>query len=322
MVFLFSPSPSLGAYDRGLVPRRALTAYRIRAYRESTRRQVYVEKNDPLLPSSGTVCSRRGVRPGDGGAVTGTVVTRTAAPSRRDRPPANKATGSRSPRSHRGGRLQFPDVPVGDHNVAVEVGIRAADAGAKVALNQTTSVDITLRAAGSRRSRGAAASEALVQSDSSQLGKTYETQLVQKLPTFGNQTRSLCFAERRRARLRHEARRLGRRHARRSNVFTLDGVTTRPRRDRPSVGVIQTRSISSRCCRTTSTPNSAAAAGQFVTITRSGTNELRVGVRYAQINLKRPSTAEEVQLQSGEINENRASATRASASRSAAPSAK
>ncbi|HVF86328.1 MAG TPA: TonB-dependent receptor [Pyrinomonadaceae bacterium] len=248
-----------------------------------------------------------------GGAVTGTVVDANggvvtgAAITLR-----SKATGQAlTAQSTEAGVYSFPNVAVGDHAITVEVtGFAPVTQDLRVALNQTTSVDVTLRAAGvTENVEVTAASEALVQSDSSQLGKTYETQLVQNLPTFGNQNTLALLSPNvvvRGSGTQGTGGSVGGTRAR-SNVFTLDGVDNNdPGVTGPSVGVIQDAVDQfTLLSNNFNAEFGGGGGGQFVTITRSGTNEFHGSAFvYAQNQaLNAASTAEELQLQSGEINE-------------------
>src|SRR3712207_1858267 len=126
-----------------------------------------------------------------GGAVTGTVLdVNSAAVENATVTLRNKATGQElTTQSTGAGSFTFPNVPVGDYTITIEgAGFQPATQDVRVALNQESSVAATLQVAGQTVTIDVtAASEALVQTDSSQLGKSFETRQVQDLPIFGNQ---------------------------------------------------------------------------------------------------------------------------------------
>ena len=134
-----------------------------------------------------------------GGAVTGDVLDATGAVV----PNAtitlrSKQTGQTLNGQTTGtGSYNFPNVPVGEYTITIEsAGFAPATQELKVTLNQTTSVNATLQAAGLAGVTVdvTAASEALVQSDSSQLGKSFEVRQIIDLPTFGNQNNLALLA--------------------------------------------------------------------------------------------------------------------------------
>jgi hypothetical protein len=88
------------------------------------------------------------------------------------------------------GAFTYPNVAVGEYTVTIEAsGFSPVTQNVKVALNQESSLAVTLQVSGigATTVEVTAASEALVQTDSSQLGKSFDTRQVLDLPIFGNQ---------------------------------------------------------------------------------------------------------------------------------------
>ncbi|MDQ3686531.1 MAG: TonB-dependent receptor [Acidobacteriota bacterium] len=249
-----------------------------------------------------------------GGAVTGTVLDATGAVV----PNAtvslkSKTTGQELTTQTTGsGSYSYPNVAVGDYTItAVSTGFQTVNQDLRVSLNQTTSVDVTLQAGSiaAETVEVTAASEALVQTNSSQLGKSFETRLVQNLPTFGNQNALALLSPNvvdRSSGVLGSGGSVGGTRAR-SNVFTVDGVENNdPSVTGPATGVIQ--DAVQEFTLLTNNFNAEfgqGGGGQFVTTTRTGTNEFHgSGFVYGQHQqLNAASTAEERQLQSGEIAE-------------------
>ena len=86
------------------------------------------------------------------------------------------------------GSYNFPNVAVGDYTISFEnAGFAPAKEEVKVTLSQIATVNATLQAAGVAANVDiTAASEALVQTDSSQLGTSFDRQQVLNLPIFNN----------------------------------------------------------------------------------------------------------------------------------------
>jgi hypothetical protein len=86
------------------------------------------------------------------------------------------------------GGFIFPNVAVGEYEFNVEAtGFTSAKQNVVVALNQTTSVDVTMQAGGVTGSVDVVAGEPLVQTDNSQLSRSFDTRQVANLPIFNNQ---------------------------------------------------------------------------------------------------------------------------------------
>src|SRR6185503_15775079 len=92
------------------------------------------------------------------------------------------------------GTFTFPNTLVGEYTVAAEAqGFAAVTQKVKVLLNQESSVALVLTAAGVTSVVEVTSSgEALVQTDTSQIGRNFETRQVQDLPIF-NDPRALAL---------------------------------------------------------------------------------------------------------------------------------
>ena len=249
-----------------------------------------------------------------GGAVTGVVVEATGAVV----PNASvtlrsKDTGQTlTSQTTAAGSYTFPNVPVGTYTITIEsTGFQQATQELTVALNQTTTVNATLQVAGvaGETVTVTASSEALVQTDSSQLGKTYEAELVRNLPIFGNQNTLAALSPNvvlQPAGTSGSGGAVGGVRPR-YNSFMVDGVDN----NQFSVTGPQTTVIQDAVAEFTLLTNNfnaefgTGSGGQFNTITKSGTNEYRGNMfGYLQHqNLNAASTTQEQQLRSGTIAE-------------------
>ncbi|MGI9167908.1 MAG: carboxypeptidase-like regulatory domain-containing protein, partial [Pyrinomonadaceae bacterium] len=246
-----------------------------------------------------------------GGRVTGSVVDQNAAAiSAATVNLRNKATGQTLTTQTESGAFNFPNALPGDYEITIEAsGFQSITQVVTVVLNQESAVNATLQAGGVGNVTVdvTASSEALVQTDSSQLGRTFSTQLVQNLPIFGSQNQlallSPNVADRSGGVLGSGGSVGGTRP--RGNVFTVDGVDNNdPSVTGPVAGVIQDAVGEFTLLQNTYNAEfGGGGGGQFVTVTRSGTNEFHgSGFVYGQHQrLNAASTAEESQLQSGEI---------------------
>ena len=247
-----------------------------------------------------------------GGAVTGVVVDATGAVV----PNASVTLRSRdtgqtlSSQSTASGSYTFPNVPVGAYTITIEsTGFQPASQELTVVLNQTTTVNATLQVAGvaGETVTVTASSEALVQTDSSQLGKTYEAELVRNLPIFGNQNTLAALSPNVVLQPAGSAGSGGSVGGVRPryNSFMIDGVDN----NQFSVTGPQTTVIQDAVQEFTLLTNNfnaefgSASGGQFNTITKSGTNEYHGNVfAYVQNQrLNAASTAQEQQLKSGAL---------------------
>lgn len=249
-----------------------------------------------------------------GGAITGTVVDGNAAivPNVTVNI-KNKDSGvGFNTQSTSSGSYNFPNVPVGEYTLTTDVtGFSPVSQVVKVALNQTTSVDITLQVGGVTGTVDVtAASEALVQTDSSQLGKSFETEQVRELPIFGNQNQLAVLAPNvveRSAGVLGDGGSVGGTRPR-GNNFTVDGVDNN---DASVTGPVNSVILDAVQEFTLLTNNYNAefgngAGGLFNTITKSGTNRFSgTGFYYGQSEkFNALSTQTENLINSGGLTEN------------------
>jgi hypothetical protein len=247
-----------------------------------------------------------------GGQVTGTVLDVNGAVV----PNAtvtlkNKATGQElTTQSTEAGSYHFPNVPVGEYVATVEAsGFGTLNQELRVVLSQETSLDLTLTAG--NVSGGVvevtAAGEALVQTDSSQLARTFETRQVQDLPIFGDERYLALLSPNV---IAHGAGIVGDGGSvggvrPRANSFNVDGVdNNNPTTTGRGLGVIQ--DAIQQVSILTNNYNAefgTGAGGVFNTVTLSGTNEYHGrAFLYAQSHhLNANSTSEESAIRSGTI---------------------
>jgi hypothetical protein len=248
-----------------------------------------------------------------GGSVTGTVTDSTGAIIQNATVTLeSKTTGQKLTTQTTGsGSYSFPNVPVGDYRLTINAtGFRATSTEVKLFLNQTTSADLAIEAGAVEESvTVTAAGEALVQTDTSQLGKSYEERLVKNLPIFGNQNALALLSANvvdRSSGVLGSGGSVGGTRAR-SNVFIVDGVDNNdPSVTGPAVDVI-TDAVQEFTLLTNNynAEFGAGGGGQFVTITKSGTNEFHGSgfafLQHQQLNAA--SSSEEAQLKTGQLKE-------------------
>jgi outer membrane receptor protein involved in Fe transport len=249
-----------------------------------------------------------------GGAVTGVVVdAQGAVVPNASVTLRSKDTGQTlTSQTTDSGSYTLPNVPVGTYTITIEnTGFRPATQELTVTLNQTTTVNATLQVAGvsGETVTVTAASEALVQTDSSQLGKTYEAELVRNLPIFGNQNTLAALSPNvvlQPAGTSGSGGAVGGIRPR-YNSFMIDGVDN----NQFSVTGPQTTVIQDAVAEFTLLTNNfnaefgSGSGGQFNTITKSGTNEFH-GNAFAYLQnqiFNAASTSQERLLQSGALNE-------------------
>ncbi len=218
-----------------------------------------------------------------GGAVTGTVVDANSAaiPNVTVRL-TDKARGNALPtQTTDSGSYTFPNVPVGEYTVTVEqTNFAKATKEIKIALNQTVTVDVTLQPAGATGEvTVTGSSEAVVQLDTSQLGRSFETRKVQDLPILGNPNNLALLAPNVVTRAEGtvgEGGTVGGVRPR-GNTFNIDGVDNNdPSVTGPSTTVIQDAIEEFTLLQNNFNAEfGAGAGGQFNTITKSGTNSFR-----------------------------------------------
>lgn len=207
------------------------------------------------------------------------------------------------------GAYEFPNVPVGEYTITIaNSGFAPVTQDLRVALNQATGVNATLQAGPvTGEVTVTTASEALVQTESSQLGKSFEEKLVQNLPTFGNQNALALLSPNvveRSSGVLGSGGSVGGTRAR-SNVFIVDGVDNNsPTVTGPAVSVIQDAvSEFSLLTNNYNAEFGGGGGGQFVTITKSGTNSFH-GSAFAYLQhqkLNATSSSEELQIRNGQI---------------------
>lgn len=222
-----------------------------------------------------------------GGAITGSVVDPAGAvvPNATVRI-TDKARGQvLTAQTTDAGSYLFPNVPVGNYTVEIEAaGFAKLTREANVSLNQTTTLDISLQVSGSTTTVDVIADggEAVVQTDNSQLGKSFDIRKVQDLPINGNPNNLAILAPNVVLPANGTAGTGGVSGGirARGNSFNIDGVDNND----PSVTGPSTAPIQDAVEEFTLLQNNfnaefgAGAGGQFNTITRSGTNQFRGNV--------------------------------------------
>jgi hypothetical protein len=187
------------------------------------------------------------------------------------------------------GQFNFPNVSVGEYQInIVQSGFASLTREIRIELNQVTTVDATLQAEGVSASVNVAAtSDAVVETDSSQLSRSFDTRQVLNLPVFGNQNAlallSPNVAERSAGVVGQGGAVGGTRP--RGNSFNVDGVDNNDAGvTGPVISVIQD-SIQEFSLLTNNynAEFGAGSGGQFNTITKGGTNEFHgSGFYYVQ----------------------------------------
>jgi len=224
----------------------------------------------------------------------------------------NDATGQTLTTQTTGaGTFSLPNTAIGNYTISIEAqGFQTVSQAVKVLLNQESTVNATLQVAGVAAAvvEIASGSEALVQTDTSQLGRNFETRQVQDLPIF-NDIRSLALLSpnvvAQGVGVSGDGGSVGgtRPHA---NSFNIDGVDNNsPDLTGKQIDVIQ--DAISEVSILTNNYNAefgTGAAGQFNTVTKSGTNKFHgSGFYYLQSdNLNATTTSEEFNIKSGVTN--------------------
>jgi hypothetical protein len=246
-----------------------------------------------------------------GGAVTGTVNDAAGASV----PNAtvtltSKTTGQAlTTQTTDAGVFNFPSVAVGEYTIKFEnAGFAPVSQEIKIQLNQTATVNATLQAGQvAEQVTVTAASEALVQTDQSQLTRGFETRQVEELPIFGNQNQLAVLSPNvveRSAGVTGDGGSVGGTRPR-GNSFVVDGVDNNDASiTGPVVSVIQD-SVSEFTLITNnwSAEFGDVAGGLFNTVTKSGTNGFHgSGFIYQQSErFNAATTAQKELLQSGEL---------------------
>lgn len=183
------------------------------------------------------------------------------------------------------GSYQFPNVGVGDYTLTItKDGFASQSREVNVTLNQTTSVDLTLQAAGVAPNvvDVVGGSEAVVQTETSQLGGSFSTRQVLDLPINGNANNLAVLQPNVILPANGTAGSGGVSGGIRSrgNSFNIDGVdnndvsvtgpTTAPIQDAVQEFTLLQNNFSAEF--------GSGAGGQFNQITKSGTNEFHGSV--------------------------------------------
>jgi hypothetical protein len=215
-----------------------------------------------------------------GGAVTGTVAdTNGAVLPGAEVKLADKARGQVfTTQTTDTGAYLYPNVPVGEYTITIEhAGFEKASKDVTVSLNQTITVNATLQVGGGTNTVDVVAGgDALVQTDTSQVGKSFEIRSVQDLPNAGNINSLAALAPNvlpNPVGLATTTPVIGGVRPR-GNTFNVDGVDN----DDPGVTGPVTAPIQDAVQEFTLLQNNfnaefgAGAGGQFNTVTKSGTN--------------------------------------------------
>jgi Carboxypeptidase regulatory-like domain/TonB dependent receptor len=209
------------------------------------------------------------------------------------------------------GVYNFPNVAVGEYTIKFEnTGFAPVSQEIRVLLNQTATVNATLQAGQvTEQVTVTAASEALVQTDQSQLTRGFETRQVQDLPIFGNQNQLAVLSPNvveRSAGVTGSGGSVGGTRPR-GNSFVVDGVDNNDASiTGPVVDVIQDSVAEfSLITNNWSAEFGDVAGGLFNTVTKSGSNEFHgSGFLYQQSErFNAASTAQKALLQSGDLDE-------------------
>jgi hypothetical protein len=221
----------------------------------------------------------------------------------------NEATGQTlSTQTTGSGAFSFPNVLGGNYTLNVEAqGFQPVTQKVSVQLSQESAVNVTMQVASVSGATVdiVSANEALVQTESSQLGRNFETRQVQDLPVF-NDIRSLALLSpnvvAQGVGVSGDGGSVGgtRPHA---NSFNVDGVDNNsPDLTGKQLDLIQ--DAISEVSILTNNYNAefgTGAAGQFNTVTKTGTNEFHgSGFLYVQDqHLNATSTSEELNIKTG-----------------------
>ena len=188
------------------------------------------------------------------------------------------------------GSYLFPNVGVGEYTITIEKnGFNTASKAIIVSLNQTTTLDATLQVSnvGGNVVDIVAGGDAIIQSDSSQIGKSFDIRKVQDLPINGNPNNLAVLSPNVIPPANGTAGSGGVSGGVRSrgNSFNIDGVDNNdPSTTGPSTGPIQDAVEEFTLLQNNFNAEfGAGAGGQFNTITRSGTNDYRGNV-FSYIN--------------------------------------
>lgn len=249
-----------------------------------------------------------------GGSVTGTVldINRAVVPNATATLRNNQTGVTLKAQTTSAGSFTFPNVAPGSYTVTIEApGFQTIEQQVTVVLNQESAVNAVLAVGGVGTNvvDVTAASEALVQTESSTLGRSFQTELVENLPIFGNQNSLALLSPNVVVQAAGTAGSGGVVGGVRPryNIFTIDGVENND----PSVTGPATDVIQDAVGEFTLLQNNFSAefgqggGGQYVTVTKSGTNEFH-GSAFVYLqnqHLNAASTREEANLKAGVIKE-------------------
>ncbi len=218
-----------------------------------------------------------------GGAVTGSVVDAAGAviPNVNVRL-ADKVRGQVfTAQTTDAGSYLFPNVAVGEYTLTVEqTGFGTVTRELNVSLNQTTTADVALQAGGGTNVVDVVGgAEAVVQTDTSQLGRSFDIRKVQDLPIGGDPNNLAVLAPNVIPPANGTAGSGGVSGGvrARGNSFNIDGVDNNDvSTTGPTTSVIQDAVEEFTLLQNNFNAEfGAGAGGQFNTITRSGTNQYR-----------------------------------------------
>jgi hypothetical protein len=177
------------------------------------------------------------------------------------------------------GNYQFPNVPTGTYTLTITApGFANANGDITVSLNQTSTANVALKVAASNATVDVTAdTETIVQTDTSQMGATFKTREFQDLPVGGSPNNLALLAPQVVSPpigVSGEGAITGGLRQR-ANGFTVDGVDNTDVGVSGSVRGIIADSVSefSFLQNNFNAEFSSAGAGQFNTITKSGTNQ-------------------------------------------------
>lgn len=215
-----------------------------------------------------------------GGAVTGSVVDANGAVIQNATVKLADKTRGRviTTQTTSAGSYLFPNVQVGEYTLTIEQsGFGTATQDLTVSLNQTTTVDAALQPGVTTNTVDVTGvGEAIVQVDSSQLGKSFNTRSVQDLPILGNPNNLALLAPNVAPRANGTVGSGGTVGGirPRGNTFNVDGVDNNDASvTGPSAAVIQDAVEEFTLLQNNFNAEfGAGAGGQFNTITKSGTN--------------------------------------------------
>jgi hypothetical protein len=245
-----------------------------------------------------------------GGRVTGTVTDQSAAVlANADVTLKANATGQvLSTQTNDSGSYSFPNVAVGDYTLTVKAnGFQVSTRELAVFLNQQTTVKVLLAVPDVQENVTVSSDMQEIQTDSSQQQNNFSNDQVQQLPIFNDinlLARLSPNVTKQSAGVHGAGGTVGgmRPHA---NSFNLDGVDNNDTVSTgPAVNVIQDAVDQFTLLRNNYNAEfGRGAAGQFNTITKSGTNDFHGSTfLYLQTQkLNASSSFEEQQLQSGQL---------------------